>query len=158
MTHLDLDESEQHMFQHAADGYGAVVAGGTPDQREETLRDLLDGPFTVVDCREIETSDEFHDEVVVKTGYRDRDELHKYMLSDIDLERGLSAAETTLLILEFDSIDDPDERKAIAQTMKAVAERGIPGGIGYACVEPDAVVKAEFDLSARVKSWVIDEE
>lgn len=144
------------MFEHTASGYGAVISGGSAKEREEALRNHIDGPFAVVDCRGITDSEEFVREAI-RSAIDDDAAEKVHLPSAMDLSRGLAEAEVNLLILEFDSMDY-DVQKPVAQMMKGVAERREwDGTIGYACEEGDAVVRAEGDLSMRVKSWSLDE-
>lgn len=156
MSSLNLDDTEVHMFEHTAGGYGAVITGGSPAEREEALRTHIDGPFTVVNCNGITSSEEF-----VREALRDAlgDDVAEdvHLPSAMDLSRGLAEAGTNLLILEFDSMEY-DVQKPVAQLMKGVSERrDWDGSIGYACEEGDAVVKAEGDLRMRVKTWSLDD-
>lgn len=157
MTQLDLDDTEEHMFRHAASGYGAEVAGGTPDDREDALREYLDDPFLVVDGRDFEDTDAIIDSLVIQSGYCNPDELDDYHITWTDAKRGLERADVeTILFLEFDSLPS-DTQTSIAQLMKGVAEHSdFDGCIGYSVEDGGSVVKAEFDLASRVRTWDID--
>lgn len=156
MSSLNLDDMEADMLEHTASEYGAVITGGSPSEREAALRHHLEESFAVVDCLGITSSEEFVREAV-RSAVSDKDAEKIHLPSAIDLARGLAEGGVNLLILEFDSMEY-DVQKPVAQTMKGVAEsQGWNGSIGYSCEEGDAVVRAEGDLSMRVKTWSLDD-
>lgn len=92
----------------------------------------------------------------METGYIAEDDLDKHILSGVDVRRALESGPASLLILEFDSMPS-DVQTDVARLMKGVTETDeYDGAIGYACEQGDAVVRAEFDLSGRVRTWSID--
>jgi len=159
MASLDLDDMEEGMFEHAASGYGAVVHGGTADDRVSALREQLGGenPITV-DGREIDEERDFVLDLLVGAGVSRDDAEDIHNPGSIEVRRALNqTGDRNVLIFEFDSMD-ADTQKGIAQMMKGVIETSDwEGAIGYTAEAGDAVVTANFDLSGRVKSWSLEE-
>lgn len=157
MGHLNLDETDQRRFRHGARGYGAEVYGGEPKEREQVLDNQLGEPIVKVDARDIDTADEIAVEALVQLS-SDREEIEKRRrVGSHEIVRELGKNGSNLAILEFDSLDY-EEQKATARMMKAVAETLDDDDVllGYACEEGGAVVRAEHDLSMRVRSWEIE--
>lgn len=156
MPGLDFDEPEERMFQHAASQYGVVVCGGSAEDREAALRAQLEGPFAVVDGREIDSVDGFVEAVILAAADVSVEDLEDRALSRVDVERALSQSEVGLLVLEFDSMGS-EGQSGVAQLVKGVAESSLfEGVIGFSAEECDAVVRAEFDLSGRIRSWTVE--
>lgn len=157
MSSLDLDETEQHMLQHAANGYGAEITGGSPDDREQALYEHLTGPFVTVDGRQATDEDDVMARIVSQaTDVSYEDAADDSLLSSIDVRRALQESGHNILFLEFDSMPS-DTQTGVAQMMKGTAEaRGFNGQIGYSCETGGSVVQAEFDLSSRVRTWDLD--
>lgn len=153
---LNLDEGEHQRFEHAASGYGVVITGGTPDDREAALRDNLDGPLVTIDCREMDSMQDIYDAIILNSGHRDEEHVETYSIGPVDASRALTETGSGVLVLEFEELDS-DDQTSLAQFFKGVAERrGFEGDIGYACREPDSVVRAERDLSMRIQSWQLE--
>lgn len=156
MTSFGLDETEEHIFEHAALGYGVEVSGGEQQEREEALRANLDGSFVAVECTDISSKEEFLQAAIRNARDVPDDESVEHV-SVIQMEKALAQADCTFLVLEFDS-PEHSVQTDIAQTMKGVSEgRRFDGAIGFSCEEGGSVVRAEPDLSMRVKSYTIDE-
>ena len=154
---LDLDDSEEHMFHHGATGYGVEVYGGTPNQREAVFRKQFDEPIVVVDGRKADSSEDIVKAALLEMG-TDKEDIEKtYSIGGIELRRALDETKSNFVILEFDSLAK-DVQTSVAQMMKGVAEQLSSDDVmlGYACNEGGAVVNAEFDLSARVRSWELE--
>lgn len=128
---LDLDETDERRFRHSCEGYGAEVTDGTAEQRKEALLERIDEPVVEIDGREIGSTEEFSE--------------------------AMPNAEANITILEFDSMDS-EIQTSVAQRMKGVAEAmNSDRMIGYTAEEGGAVVRAEFDLSARIRTWGLEE-
>lgn len=156
MGDLTLDETEQHMFRHSASGYGVEVTGGTPSDRERALREYLDEPFVTVDGR---TCTSYND-VLTRLVARAREEsvTDDERISAITVTRALVEADTNVLFLEFDAL--PTETQTdVAQMTKGLAERReFEGQIGFSSRNGGRVVRAEPDLSMRVRTWDVNED
>lgn len=157
MTGLDLDEIEERHFLHGATGYGVEICGGTAEEREATLKKLLEGPFTTVDCRDLETSDDVVETILADVlGINPAEIDDDRHLGTRDAERVLAEAGNSLLLLEFDSLSN-DAQTDVARSMKGIAEgRQFDRELGYSVAEGGSVVRAEPDLRMRVRSWDID--
>jgi hypothetical protein len=152
MAKLNLDETDELRFTHRARGYGVEVYGGKPEDRLTVLKKYLDEPHAVIDARNIDSQSEFVEDAVSSVHGEELEDNTIY--GSIDLVRGLNETGSSIIIQEFDSMDFATQ-KAVAQTMKGVAEQldNDEVMLGYTCREAGSVVTAEGDLRSRVHSW-----
>lgn len=154
MVELDLDDREQMDFERGINGYGAVLAGGTAEERIEALQNALDTPQLRIDCRNISSKDEFVEQFLRETTSMSDERINKIASpGPVDMKRGLAGTGKNILILEFDSMSD-DTQKGVAQLMKGLIEtvNEWDEQIGYTAVDGDAVITAESNLIGRVHS------
>lgn len=160
MSGLDLDETESHMFERAMNGYGAVVSDGTDTERRTSLEDQFKGTlsnqFIVIDGREHMEQESIFRQIVSKALGLPEDKLEEQLISSVDVRQALGEAGRGIAFLEFDSMP-ADLQTNIARLSKGIAEsREFDGRIAFTSESGDAVVRAEPDLSGRVRSWSID--
>lgn len=157
MTGLDFDDSDKRRFNHYASGYGVVLHGSTPENRENALREQLNDPLVVIDCRENENMDEIHNTVILQTGHRDEEELERLHIGPVDMKRAIVEQNYNVLVVEIDELPD-ETRTSLAQFFKGLGERrNFDGQIGYTAKEPDSVVQAQPDLRGRLRAYELDE-
>lgn len=151
MANLNLDDREEHRFRADVRGYGAVIHGGPPSEREQALRNQLDGDLVVVDGQKVSDIEEFQAEVVYQATGATREEVDK--LHNPLLGKQLKEHSKGLLVLEFDSMGE-ELQKMVAQELKGIAEeRGYNEPLGYTSEDASAIVRAEPDLSGRINSY-----
>lgn len=151
-----IDKSKRKI-DHWASGYGVVFYDGEPEEREELLREYLSEPFAVIDCREVSEMAEIYETVILQTDYGDEGFLDTHSIGPIDMNRALRQSSHSLLILEFEELND-DAQKSLAQYCKGLGEdMNFDKQIGYACAESDSVVQAEWDLTGRILSVPVEE-
>jgi len=153
---LQLDESDQYDFEHAARGYGVEIYGGTPERRQKAVQYHYDTPVTIIDCSDVTEPDEIVEKALRELGAEE--EINKMLLTMSDVAEQLVENDGNLVLAEFDSMEQ-DLQRVTAQKMKNLAER-LPSRsdtmLGFTCEEGGAIVRAESDLSIRVRSIEIE--
>lgn len=148
-----LTDDEKERFVHAASRYGAIIMGGSPNTRSEFLKNTLEGPFVSINCSQINSDDDFVRTILEQTDYS-ISENEIIMFNDASRllrERGYS-----ILILEFEELSS-ELQTYVARCLKGLGERqDYSGMIGYACTERESVVRAEPDMSMRIRPWILD--
>lgn len=155
---LALDEAEERQFHHGATGYGVELYGGTAEDRIAVLREKFKEPLATVDCREADTSEAVIDMALAALGV-DEDKINRLSMGSFDLRKTINETEQHFAILELDSLGFKEQR-SLARTMKSVAE-GVDHDeimLGFTSSMGGAVVSAEPDLSARIRSWQVGSE
>lgn len=155
---LHLDETNERKFVHGATKYGVEVHGGTPDAREAVFREQFDEPLVVVDGREADSEEDLMKSALIQLGAEKEELENRYSIGSTDIRRALTETENNFVITEFDAMDR-DTQTNVAQMIKAIAEgmdmRDTNIMLGFSCAEGGAVVRAEHDLSIRIRSWEI---
>lgn len=151
---LELDESGKHRFNHAATTYGAVIYGGPPEVRINEITTRLTDPLVAIDCREINSGDEFVRTAIKNASPDEKAPKEEAHIGLIDLRRKVNNTESSLAVLEFDALSY-DTQKEIAQMMKSLAETVESDDImlGYTTSIGERVSRAERDLSMRIKEF-----
>ena len=158
MWGLQLDETDEHHFRHGATGYGVELYGGTAQDRIADLRRHFDEPLVTVDCREAETGEDVIDMALREFGV-DEDKISRLSMASFDLSKEINQTKQHFAILELDAIRF-EEQRSVAQMMKALAE-GLNHEdimLGFTTSQGGQVIRAEPDLSARVRSWQVGPE
>lgn len=152
-----FDETEERRIIHGANGYGVELHGGDSEERIDVLKQLLDDPVIVIDGNDIPDSDTFTEQVLLEAGV-DEEKIEKlYNPSSIDIRRAFSQTEPSLIIANFDAMDE-DTQTNVAQMMKGIAE-GLDSDtsqFGYTSEKGGIVTRAEPDLSVRVLNYNLD--
>ena len=151
---MELSEKEQRMFEHAAHSYGAIVCGGTADDRVSSLGKQLCGEESiVVDFRSVSSEEQLMRQLVTESSGEAEENI-----GTLEARKSLEQVpEKTILLLEFDSAPS-DVQQYTVQFMKGVIEvSDWDGLIGYTADDCEAVVRANFDLSGRVRSWNLED-
>jgi len=124
------------------------------EERRESIKKFIpDSKNTIlIDGRNISSEDNFYNSIVSSSGIIE-DNREEKSYTPTESRRVLAQSNSNLIIIEFDSMNKNVQR-TVAQTIKMFAEtKDWKGYIGYTCQEGDAVVRANPDLSMRVKSW-----
>lgn len=154
---LNLDEGDERHFQHELTGYGTVVIGGDAESRKTEILKYMDEPVIVADGNNI-TSDRDLWVHIITSAYDDVSEsdLESKRSLYINARRSLVDTDSGILIHEFDAMDS-DVQTDIAQSFKGIAENmNFDQEIGFTATEGNPVVRAEFDLSMRVRTWELE--
>jgi len=158
---LELSESKQRHFDNFATGYGVEVYGGTPEDREAALRDQFGDPVVVVDGRDVDSQEELVKSALLDMGISKNELESRFSIGSIDLKRALIESQSHIILTEFDSMSS-EVQTNVARMMKGIAEDwdldGVEIMLGYTCEEKGAVVRAERDLSIRVRSWGLERD
>lgn len=148
-----LTEDEKERFVHYATRYGSIIMGGNSTERAEFLKNTLEGPFVTIDCTQINSKDDFVRAILNQTGYNVTE---NEIIGFGDASRSLQNNEYSILILEFEKLSD-EIRTYVAQCLKGLGGSSrYTGMIGYACTQRESVVRAESDMSMRIRPWSLD--
>jgi len=156
---LHLDESDERRFRHGATGYGVEIHRGNPEDRKSVFEEQFDDPTVFVDGRDVENQEDLVGAALLEMDADEEWIENQYSIGSIELKRALTETESNFVILEFDAMDR-EVQISVAQMMKGVAETIDLDDImlGFACEEGGAVVRAERDLSMRIRSWELEPE
>lgn len=153
---FELDKSQRMRVESGLNGYGVEIVGKSAEDRLELAKSLMEGKSTVINCRSVDSDQDFTEhalEVLRGDSLADNE-----IISEIDIDRELQNQNSNIVIHNFDSMS-PEQCKNTAQVMKGVAERLGDSNvmIAYTCSESGKVVESNFDLSARIRTFDIDD-
>lgn len=158
---LTLDEGDEHMFKHELTGYGTVLIGGDAENRESEMLRHMDEPVAVVDGRDVDDERDFWVQVIrAALGDAVPDDYfeNQRTINSRNGRRALMEADSGVLVVEFDEMDS-DTQTDVARGFKGVAENmNFEQEIGFTASEGNPVVRAERDLSMRVRTWELEPE
>ena len=150
-----LKDGSKSRFVRASKNYGAIITGGTPKNREQFLRSTLDGPFVTINCSKINSEEELIQNCLKQMNYFEGDGPGNEILMPVDLRKALQDNNYSILVLEFEELNE-ELQTFIAQFLKGLVEVGkYDKMIGYACGERESVVRAEPDMSMRIRPWLL---
>ena len=173
---LNLDEGGKHKFKHELTGYGTVLIGGDADSRKSEMLRHMDEPVIVVDGADVDEARDVWVSILLGAYPDDlsADELKDARVSSRKAKQALIDTDSGVLLHGFDEMDS-EVQTDVAQHFKGIAEgvnglgvkpRGIrlaflmnfEQEIGFTAVEGNPVVRAERDLSMRVRTWELESE
>jgi len=116
-----LNKRDTYDFRHGAEGYGVEVYGGTVEQRRAAFEIQFDDLTAFVDARDASNADELFKSALAAVIGEQAIRNGQNIFSGWRLRRELELAESSLVIVEFDSLPS-DEQTTVAQRMKGLAE------------------------------------
>ena len=157
---LNLDEGGKHKFKHELTGYGTVLIGGDADSRKSEMLRHMDEPVIVVDGADVDEARDVWVSILLGAYPDDlsADELKDARVSSRKAKQALIDTDSGVLLHGFDEMDS-EVQTDVAQHFKGIAEAmNFEQEIGFTAVEGNPVVRAERDLSMRVRTWELESE
>ena len=159
MTVNRFSDDETRSIKHRLRGDGAVFDGGDPDERLAVANHYIEDPVIVVDCREINSLNDFFQAIVAESAASDSIAQKRNNVRQYEVQIVLTHTDESLLIAEFDSLEQSMQR-IVAHSAKGFCEHSDLSErqeFAYTCEDGDSVILANGDLAGRVKVWTLPE-